>query len=82
MSRILSRSRPAIVVECNADRPYREIQHRLDTQSYMFYHLTLRGPERKQSLMPDETERYRNYLCLPLERSEQFDPARACGIAH
>lgn len=69
MSGILARSRPVIVVECNPDGPHREMEQILNDQRYVFYHLGTRGPERKQRLVPDPTERCRNYLCAPAERS-------------
>ena len=74
MSFTLAHARPAIVLECNPDGPYREVEEILIRHSYDFYHLGPRGPEHMRRLSPDDTEHYRNYLCLPGERRPSDDP--------
>ena len=69
---ILSRWRPATVVECNPHGPHCDVEQILGDELYVFYHLGPRGPERKPHPLPDDTERCRNYLCLPIERSARF----------
>ena len=71
MSGTLSQWRPAIVLECNPDGPYRQVEQILMRHSYEFYHLAPRGPEHMPHLSPDDTQRSRNYLCLPGERARQ-----------
>ena len=80
MTRILSRWRPAIIVECNPDGPQRELEQVLSDRSYVFYHLGPRGPELRPHLLPDQTERCRNYLCLPVERVGLEAPTRKTSI--
>jgi FkbM family methyltransferase len=70
MTGILSRSRPVIVLECNPDGPHREMDQVLSDHRYALYHLGTRGPKRKERLVPDRTERCRNYLCVPVERGD------------
>ena len=69
---ILSRWRPATVVECNPHGPHRDVEQILGDELYVFYGLGPRGPKRKPHPLPDDTERCHNYLCLPIERSARF----------
>jgi FkbM family methyltransferase len=62
MSRLLDTSKPNIIVECNPDGPYKEIQARLSKYGYRYYHLTRNGPVLQQNIVPDLHGHERNYL--------------------
>lgn len=64
MRGILQRSSPNIIVECNFDGPFREIERILSEYSYSFFHLRTEGPQPTTHIQPDPAGRYRNYLCL------------------
>jgi FkbM family methyltransferase len=68
MENILRESAPAILVECNPDGPYCQVDHLLSKFGYTFYHILAQGPVKMASIQPDVSQRYRNYLCLPEER--------------
>jgi FkbM family methyltransferase len=63
MLRILKQHAPDIVVECNPDGPYREVQRILAEFDYRFFHLTDSGPTEHSVIEPDPREVFRNYLC-------------------
>jgi FkbM family methyltransferase len=65
MPAVLDRSEPAIVVECNPDGPYRAVETILRRHRYRFFHLRDQGAVARESIEPDATEAFRNYLCLP-----------------
>lgn len=64
MRGILQRSSPNIIVECNPDGPFREIEEILSEYRYSFFHLRTEGPLPTTHIQPDPEGRYRNYLCL------------------
>lgn len=65
MPRVLADSRPAIILECNPDGPYRIIQGLLRQLRYHFFHLHGATPVPTAEIVPDPSERHRNFLCLP-----------------
>lgn len=65
MAGILDRHAPAVVIECNPDGPVREVDEILRLHGYRFYHITNTGLMPREAIVPDVTENYRNYLCLP-----------------
>jgi FkbM family methyltransferase len=69
---VLKRSQPALVIECNVDGPYPRVQEILTPHGYTFFHLTDEGPRRVAQIQPDETERFRNYICLPGNAAERW----------
>jgi FkbM family methyltransferase len=62
MQRVLADSRPDLIVECNPDGPYREVEAILARFGYRFFHLRAQ-PVPQEHILPDETQRCRNYLC-------------------
>lgn len=70
MKELLERSKPTIVVECNPDGPYREVEKILKSLGYNFFHLRDEGPIAVEQIIPDSTERYRNFLCLHPSRQD------------
>lgn len=70
MRGILQRSAPAIIVECNFDGPFRQVEAILVEYNYSFFHLKLSGPQQVVHIQPDAEGHYRNYLCLPAQRME------------
>lgn len=69
---VLQRFQPALVIECNADGPYQRVQELLAPHGYTFFQLTDEGPRRVERIRPDESERFRNYLCLPPNAQERW----------
>jgi FkbM family methyltransferase len=65
MQQSMRDSAPKIIVECNPDGPYRQVEALLTNFGYSFYHLGASGPVRVPHIIPDPTESCRNYLCLP-----------------
>jgi FkbM family methyltransferase len=65
MERLLREAQPKIVVECNPDGPYSEVDRVLTAHGYELYHLVRGGPVHREHIAPDQTETYRNYLALP-----------------
>lgn len=72
MQRTLSRFRPAIVVECNPDGPFREVERILIGHGYRFRHLRADGPVEVDRIVPDVSERYRNFLCTAPRPADGF----------
>lgn len=73
MQGILQKSAPAIIVECNCDGPYRQIEAILSKYNYSFFHLKSSGPQQTAHIQPDVTDHYRNYLCLPRQRIDALN---------
>jgi FkbM family methyltransferase len=65
MPRVLEDDRPTIIVECNPDGPYRAVEATLARSGYRFFHVRDRGLVEMNRIVPDATERYRNYVCVP-----------------
>jgi FkbM family methyltransferase len=63
MRKTLSRDRPKIVVECNADGPFKAVEATVRQFGYRFYHLRPEGPVAVPAIVPDREGTYRNYLC-------------------
>jgi FkbM family methyltransferase len=63
MTRVLTDSRPAIVIECLPDGPYEAVERILSKFGYRFYHLRSEGPVPVSGIVPDQSGRFRNYLC-------------------
>jgi FkbM family methyltransferase len=63
MLRIVQRHVPDIIVECNPDGPYRQIQRLLSPCGYRFFHLLESSARERSTIEPDVQERFRNYLC-------------------
>ncbi len=64
MKSVLSKYRPKLFVEINPDGPYQRIGEILSDLQYSYFWLTNRGPIRMGEIRPDESEKYRNYLCI------------------
>ena len=77
---VLQHSRPALIIECNPDGPYRKVQELLAPHGYVFFQLTDEGPRRVAEIRPDETERFRNYLCLPANGWERWGVEVEAGL--
>jgi FkbM family methyltransferase len=73
MNLVLARSKPAIIVECNPDGPFRAVQKALRCYGYHFFHLTKTGPTPKTDIVPDPTQKCRNYLCLSERHLSWFE---------
>lgn len=64
MEGIMVNSRPQIVLEVNADAHCQRIESLLGQYGYTFFHLSKQGPVPTRHLVPDRSERCRNYLCV------------------
>jgi|GEM_PF-445182 FkbM family methyltransferase len=65
MQGILRQAPPTIILECNPGGPADAIEDILSPCGYKFYHLTNKGPTWCQEIIPDLSQRFRNWLCLP-----------------
>lgn len=64
----LGRKTPAVIVECNPDGPYRRVEALLKPHGYRFFHLGSDGPSERSEIVPDATEAFRNFVCVPPEK--------------
>lgn len=72
MTRVLHDSRPMLVIECNPDGPFGEVEAILRSFGYHFYHLREDGPVPVERIEPDPRERSRNFLCSARGIGEVF----------
>jgi hypothetical protein len=70
MLRVLTTHQSMVIVECLPDGPYKAVQDILARFGYRFFHLRESGPVPMADIVPDMTERYGNYLCIPECRLE------------
>lgn len=63
MRETIDRFKPAIILECLPDGPFRAVDSRLRSLGYQFLHLREEGPVLVSEIVPDSSERYLNYLC-------------------
>jgi hypothetical protein len=71
MAKTLAADRPVMVVECNPDGPYEEVERLMRSHDYHFVHLRAPAPVSMPRIEPDPTERERNYLFVPAEREAE-----------
>ena len=69
MARTLAADRPVIVCDCNSGGPYQAVEALLAAHAYVFFHLCAPAPRAMPHILPDPTERHRNYLLVPVERA-------------
>lgn len=62
MRRVLSTSRPAVIVECLPDGPIKPIERMMRGHGYRAFHLTRQGPVRVEKVRPDPLGHCRNFL--------------------
>jgi len=67
MRSLLARMKPTLLVECNPDGPYREVEAILRPFGYRFFHLGKNGPMAVESIVPDATGEDKNFLCVARE---------------
>lgn len=65
MRETIDRFKPAIILECLPDGPFRAVDSMLRSLEYQFLHLREEGPVLVSGIVPDSSERYLNYLCTP-----------------
>jgi thiol-disulfide isomerase/thioredoxin len=64
MEQVLSAHHPIIIVECNPDGPYKIVEDIVKKHGYSIFHLSNRGVEPVDKIIPDLDEEFRNFLCL------------------
>lgn len=64
MSATLKTDEPAIILECNSDGPYNQVNSILKKNGYHIYHLTKTGPTPIFSVTPALDNTLRNYLAV------------------
>jgi len=64
MTEILQHHETVLIVECNPDGPYKEVENVLRQFNYSFFHILLDGPAPSAHIVPDKQEHYRNWLCM------------------
>lgn len=65
MPHTLSTSKPTLIIECNPDGPYREVESILRAHDYQCAHLSSSGPQWVNQITPDGSLTHRNYLFVP-----------------
>ena len=68
MVNTLRSSKPALIVECNPDGPYRSVETILTDFGYRFFHLDKDGPTPVERMSPGSNEIFHNWLCLTESR--------------
>ncbi len=64
MRRTIEKHKPIIILECLSDGPAVEVTNILKKFGYVFYHLTNKGKIKRDKIIPDQSERYKNWLCV------------------
>ena len=64
----LRRHRPVLVCECLPEADTESLERVLRDCGYSSYHLTATGPQPVEHVVPDPTDRFKNFLFLPVER--------------
>lgn len=72
MPKILEESKPALIIECNPDGPIQAVQAILEDCGYEFFQPRDGRVVHMQNIVPDVTERFRNYLCLHESKANCF----------
>jgi FkbM family methyltransferase len=62
MRETIARWAPDFIIECNRDGPYHAIDEIMREAGYFFHHLRDGGPEHVDRIVPDESEKARNFL--------------------
>jgi len=65
MSETLTQWRPVVICECNPDGPYREVEQIAKAYEHRLFHLRDPAPVPVTTIIPDPTERYRNFALVP-----------------
>lgn len=79
MATTIAADRPVIVCECNPDGPCDRVEGLMRSHGYGFVHLRTAAPILMPGIVPDPSERDRNYLFIPIER--QADVLARIGVA-
>jgi FkbM family methyltransferase len=79
MAKTIASDRPVIVCECNPDGPCARVERLMRSHGYGFVHLRAEAPVLMPGIVPDPSERDRNYLFVPAER--QADVLARIGAA-
>lgn len=72
MPKILEASKPALIIECNPDGPIQAVQTILKDKGYEFFQPRDGRNVPMRDIVPDPTERFRNYLCLHESKAGSF----------
>lgn len=64
MTNTLTAFRPTIILECNPDGPYQEIDSILTSFGYRFFHIRDQELAPLSRITPDPIEKFRNFLCI------------------
>lgn len=62
MRRVLADWHPTLFVECNPDGPNQQVEKIARDYGYRFYHLRSPRPVEVDGILPDSSERFRNYM--------------------
>ena len=71
MPRIIERDHPSMLIECLPDGPYKEVEEILNDAGYHFFHVTDEALNPASKIIPDKSERFKNYLCTVREEIMQ-----------
>ncbi|MFC1601740.1 FkbM family methyltransferase, partial [Candidatus Sumerlaeota bacterium] len=73
MAGALGSAQVALIVECNPDGPCAEVERILTEFNYSFFHLRASGAAPMAHIVPDESGKNPNYLCLPQQLADWRD---------
>jgi FkbM family methyltransferase len=62
---VIEKFHPAVIVECNFDGPYMEVEGYLLEQGYSIYHINANGLTKTNHIIPDRTGKFLNFLGIP-----------------
>jgi FkbM family methyltransferase len=68
MTQVLDSSRPHLIVECNHDGPFKNVESILSAYNYKFFHLRKEGVIPVPHIIPDPNQKFRNFLCIGRDR--------------
>jgi FkbM family methyltransferase len=63
---VIERDMPVVFLECNVDGPADGVNALLKDLDYRSFHLLRGGPEPVPRIVPDPTERFRNFMASPI----------------
>lgn len=65
MATTLQSAQPVVIIECNFGGPAAELTRLLACHAYRFFRLDMSGIAEIDSISPDPSRQFRNFLCVP-----------------
>ena len=70
MEKLIQNHKPIIILECNYDGPIDALEKLIAQHNIPLYHLLPDGPKRVDGFNRDKSDKYRNFMLLPNEKSD------------